>query len=138
MWPTCRYSFFFYLSLGLVRVCEINRIHHWCSFSHIPMLIATVRYGTDSIISAGDVTESMTRAVQINLKQRINSAFNNEQIVISSKWMYKNLLIRHINSNKLFCWGKCFFFLHRQGSPSLCMPSTSNMPIAIHSACSKH
>ena len=22
---------FFYLSLGLVRVCEINRIHHWCS-----------------------------------------------------------------------------------------------------------
>ena len=23
--------FVFYLSLGLVRVCEINRIHHWCS-----------------------------------------------------------------------------------------------------------
>ena len=21
----------FYLSLGLVRECEINRIHHWCS-----------------------------------------------------------------------------------------------------------
>ena len=21
----------FYLSLGLVRVCEINRIHYWCS-----------------------------------------------------------------------------------------------------------
>ena len=23
--------FLFYRSLGLVRVCEINRIHHWCS-----------------------------------------------------------------------------------------------------------
>ena len=22
---------FFYIFLGLVRVCEINRIHHWCS-----------------------------------------------------------------------------------------------------------
>ena len=31
----------------------------------------------------------MTRAVQINLKQRINSAYNNEQMVISSKWIYR-------------------------------------------------
>ena len=23
--------FDFYLSIGLIRVCEINRIHHWCS-----------------------------------------------------------------------------------------------------------
>ena len=87
MQPACSYSFY-YLSLGLVRVCEINRIHHWCSFSHIPMILATVRYGTDSIISDGDVTESMTRAVQINLKQRINSAFNNEQIVIPQELAY--------------------------------------------------
>ena len=29
----------------------------------------------------------MTRAVQINLKQRINSALNNEQMVISPKWI---------------------------------------------------
>ena len=28
--PACCCSFF-YLSLGLGRVCEINRIHHWCS-----------------------------------------------------------------------------------------------------------
>ena len=34
--------------------------------------------------------QSMTRAVQINLKQRINSTLNNEQVVISSKWIYKN------------------------------------------------
>ena len=26
-----RVAVFFYLSLGLVRVCEINRIHHWCA-----------------------------------------------------------------------------------------------------------
>ena len=31
----------------------------------------------------------MTRAEQINLKQRINSTLNNEQRVISSKWIYK-------------------------------------------------
>ena len=30
VWPTCGCSFF-YLSHGLVQVCEINRIHHWCS-----------------------------------------------------------------------------------------------------------
>ena len=45
----------------------------------------TVQY---CVISVGDVTEVdvyMTRAVQINLKQRINSALNNEQMVISSK-----------------------------------------------------
>ena len=35
----------------------------------------------------------MTRGVQINLKQRINSALNKEQMVISSKWIYKNWLI---------------------------------------------
>ena len=31
--PACgrRAAIRFYLSLGLVRVCEINRIHHWCS-----------------------------------------------------------------------------------------------------------
>ena len=28
--PKCGFSFF-YLYHGLVQVCEINRIHHWCS-----------------------------------------------------------------------------------------------------------
>ena len=34
--------------------------------------------------------QSMTPAVQINLKQQINSPLNNEQMFISSKWIYKN------------------------------------------------
>ena len=42
------------------------------------------------VLSVGDVTEvdvyvqSMMRALQINLKQRINSALNNEKMVVSS------------------------------------------------------
>ena len=140
----------FYLSHGLVRVCEMNRIHHWRpvgteksqpestpfqwetrlakfpterwtrgleffwnhwtpiinSFSHIPNLnLVTVRYGTVQYNICwwshwGRYLQSMTRAVQINLKQPINSALNNEQMVISSKWIFKNYLISHSNSSK--------------------------------------
>ena len=51
-----------------------------------------VRY---SIISVDDVTEvdvySQWRTLyKINLKQQINSALNNEQMVILSKWIFKN------------------------------------------------
>ena len=126
--------FVFYLSLGLVRVCEINRIHHWCSvgteksqpkgtpfqwemrlaefpterwtrgfgffwnhwtpmidsFSHIPRPYGTVLCNICWWRHWGRCLQSMTRAVQIDLKQRINSTLNNEQKVISSKWIYKN------------------------------------------------
>ena len=126
--------FVFYLSLGLVRVCEINRIHHWCSvgteksqpegppfqwetrlaefptkrwtrglgffwnhwtpmidsFSHIPRPYGTVLCNICWWRHWDRCLQSMTRAVRINLKQRINSTLNNEQMVISSKWIYKN------------------------------------------------
>ena len=60
-------------------------------FSHIPILHLALNY----IFFVGDVIElavlqSMTRAVQINLKQRIKSTINNEQMVISLKWIDKN------------------------------------------------
>ena len=101
--------FVFYLSHGLVRVCEINRIHHWCSvrtgksqpegwdvsgttenqwsvlFSHIPRPYGTVLCNICWWRHWDRCLQSMTCAVQINLKRRINSALNNEQMDISSK-----------------------------------------------------
>ena len=65
------------------------------SFPHIPD--RTVRY---SIICVGDVTKAMTHAVQIVLKKRLNSALYNVQMVVLSKWIYKNWLISHSNSSK--------------------------------------
>ena len=58
-------------------------------FSYINSKISdrTVRY---SLISVGDVTEVDVYSRQINLKQQINSALNNEQNVISPKLIYKN------------------------------------------------
>ena len=91
-------------------MCELNRIHHWCSVGTENPNPRAHRYsgkrglpsfplngGPDSIlfliyhdrtvqycVSVGDVTEVDVYSVQINLKQRINSALNNEQMVISS------------------------------------------------------
>ena len=117
--------FIFYLSLGLVRVCEINRIHHWCSvgteksqpagppfqwetrlaefpterwtrglgffwnhwtpmidsFSHIPRPYGTVLCNICWWRHWDRCLQSMTRAVEINLKQRINSALNNNKLL---------------------------------------------------------
>ena len=65
--------------------------NHWTpmidSFSHIPR-----PYGTVLCIICwwhhwDWCLQSMTHTVQINLKRRINSALNNEQMVISSKWI---------------------------------------------------
>ena len=122
------------LPAGWYGVCEINRIHHWCSvgteksqpegppfhwetrlaefpterwtrglgffwnhwtpmidsFSHIPRPYGTVLCFIIWWRHWDRCLQSMTRAVQINLKQRINSALYNEQMVISSKWIYKN------------------------------------------------
>ena len=127
--------FVFYLSDRLVRVCEINRIHHWCSvgteksqpegppfqwetrlaefstgtvdprvgvflkplntndrffFSYT----TTVWYSTVYYLLVTSLRSMFTvndaRFIQIKLKQRINSSLNNEQMVISSKWIYKN------------------------------------------------
>ena len=53
----------------------------------------TIRYSTVSYLlwhHWGRCLQSMTHAVQINFKQRINSALNNEQMVTSSKWIHKN------------------------------------------------
>ena len=123
--PACgrRTAILFYLSLGLARVCEINRIDHWCSvgteksqpegppfqwetrlaefpterwtrglgffwshwtsmidsFSHIPRPYGTVLCNFCWWRHWGRCLQSM----------RINSALNNEQMVISSKWIYK-------------------------------------------------
>ena len=126
------------------RICEINRIHHWCSvgteksqpegppfqwetrlaefpterwtrglgffwshwtpmidsFSHILRPYGTVLCNICWWRHWDRCLQSMSRAVQINLKQRINSALNNERMVISSKWIYKNQLISHSNSSK--------------------------------------
>ena len=122
--------FFFYLSLVLVRVCKIYRIHHWCSvgtenpnprvhrssgkrgllsfpldggpegLGFMEPLNSNNRfffsYTNKSIFSDvlynicwwrhwGWCLQSMTRAVQINLKQRINSTLNNEKMHI---WLF--------------------------------------------------
>ena len=51
--PACgrRAAIRFYLSLGLVRVCEINRIHHWCSV------------GTEKSVPEGPVGSSGKRGL---------------------------------------------------------------------------
>ena len=68
--------------------------NHWTpmidSFSHIPRPYGTVLCNICWWRHWGRCLQSMTRALQINLKQQINSALNNEQMVISSKWIYKN------------------------------------------------
>ena len=61
----------------------------------------------------------MTRAVHINLKQRINSALNNEQIVISSKWITRTSLAATVTRVSNFVEENvcvCGVFLQRQGS----------------------
>ena len=184
---TCGCSFF-YLSLGLVRVCEINRIHHWCSvgteksqpegpsfqwetrlaefhterwtrglgffWNHwTPMIdsffsyTTTVRYSTVFICwwrHCGRCLQSMTRAVQINLKQRINSALNN--------WLFhKNGFTRTSLSATVtrvsnFVEEMCVCFVFFTSSRHLVLvhsvthslPNRLNMSIAMHSACSKH
>ena len=60
------------------------------SFSHIPRPYGTVVCNMCWWRHWDRCLQSMTRVVQINLKQRINSALNIEQMVISSKWIYKN------------------------------------------------
>ena len=84
------------------------------------MLLATVRYGTDSIISACDATDSMTRAVQINLKQRINSAFKNEQIVISSNGCTRTCLSATLTQISYFVGENVSFF------------TSSRLPVLVH------
>ena len=68
--------------------------NHWTpmidSFSHIPRPYDTVLCNICWWRHWGRCKQSMTRAVPINLKQRINSALNNEQRVISPKWINKN------------------------------------------------
>ena len=65
--------------------------NHWTpmidSFSHIPRPYGTVLRNICWWRHWDRCLQSMTRAVQINLKQRTNSALNNEQMVISSKWI---------------------------------------------------
>ena len=54
------------------------------SFYHIPVLhLATVWYSRGDVLVTS--LRSMSTVVQINLKQPINSALNNEQMVSSSK-----------------------------------------------------
>ena len=63
--------------------------NHWTpmidSFSHIPN--RRVQYSTYMLVMS--LRSMFTVNVQFNLKQRINSALNNEQMVILSKWTYK-------------------------------------------------
>ena len=54
----------------------------------------TVRYSTVYYLLVTSLRSMFTvndaRYIQINLKQRINSSLNNEYMIISSKWIYKN------------------------------------------------
>ena len=60
----------------------------------------------------------MTRMVQINLKQRINSALNNEQMIIASNGFIRTSLSATVTQVSYFVEENLFLFLHRQGSPS--------------------
>ena len=68
--------------------------NHWTpmidSFSHIPRPYGTVLCNSCWWRHWNRCLQSMTRAGQVNMKQRINSALNNEQMVISLKCIYKN------------------------------------------------
>ena len=90
----------------------------------------------------------MTRVVQINLKQQINSALNNEQM----GFFYQNGLTRTSLSatvtrvSNFVEENVCFFFVvffHIVEAPlpgafSHALSNRLNMSIAMHSACSKH
>ena len=68
--------------------------NHWTTvidlLSHKPRPYGTVLCNICWWLHWGRWLQSMTRAVQINLKQQINNKLNNEQMVILSKWVYKN------------------------------------------------
>ena len=68
--------------------------NHWTpmidSFSHLPRPYGTVLCSICWWRHWDRCKQSMTRVKQINLKQRINSALNNEQMGFSSKWINKN------------------------------------------------
>ena len=117
------------------------------SFSHISILhLATLRYGKYNICwwrHWGRCLQSMTHAVQINLKQRIHSALNYEQMFFSSKWIYKNSVISHSNSESNFVEENVFlFFVVKAPIPvnsvTHCPTRQICQAIAMHSACSKH
>ena len=72
-----------------------------------------------SIISVGDVTEvNSARAVQINLKQQIYSALNNEQWLFYENGFARTSLSATVTRVSNFVEENVFLFLHRQGSPS--------------------
>ena len=80
------------------------------------------------MITVGDITEvdvyiNMTRAVQINLKQRINSALNNEQMFFHQNGFARTSLSATVTRVSNFVGKNVFLFLNRQGSPSWCIQS---------------
>ena len=109
--------------------------NHWTpmmdSFSRIPILnLATVQYGTVQYNICwwrhwGRCLQSMTRAVQLKLKQQINSALNNERTVISSNVFTRTNLSATVIWVSNFVEENVFLFLHRQGSPSWCIQTQS-------------
>ena len=82
----------------------------------------------------------MTRAVQINLKQQINSELNNEQIVISSNGLIRTSLSATVTRGSNFVEENVFrfFYIVKTRLPVPVDPNTSKMSIAMLSACSMH
>ena len=73
----------------------------------------------------------MTRAVQINLKQRINSALNNEQMDTSSKWITRASLSATVTRVSNFAEKNVYAYVFyivkapRPGGFSHSMPNTT-------------
>ena len=66
----------------------------------------------------------MTRAVQINLKQRINSTFFNEQMVILQELAYQQQQLEQVSHIHIF--------VEENGGFSHSLPNMSKMSIAMH------
>ena len=82
----------------------------------------------------------MTCAVQINLKQRINSASNNGQMVNPSNGLTRTSLSATVNRVSSFVEENVFLFLKPSRLP-IRVHSVTHIPntsIAMQSACSKH
>ena len=67
--------------------------------------------------------QSVTRAVQINLKQRINSTLNNKQMIISSNVFTRTSLSATVTQVSNFVEENVLLILHRQDSRSWCIQS---------------
>ena len=126
--------------------------NHWTpmidSFSHIPRPYGTVLCNICWWRQWGRCKQSMTRAIQINLKQRINSALNvNKRLFHQNGFTRTSLSVtvtrvsNFVEENVCVCVFVVFFFIVKAPLPgafSHALSNRLNMSIAMHSTCSKH